>query len=42
MVQGVRLTLAEPDTHDGHWIDHNSYVRQREVARDQVLEKPGG
>jgi MoxR-like ATPase len=31
-VQGVQLTLAEPDTHDGQWIDYNGYVRQLEAA----------
>ncbi len=31
-VQGVQLTLAEPDTHDSHWIDYNNYVRQLEAA----------
>jgi MoxR-like ATPase len=31
-VQGVRLTLAEPGTHDGQWIDFNGYVQQLEAA----------
>lgn len=31
-INGVLLTLAEPDTHESHWIDYNDYVRQLEAA----------
>lgn len=31
-IGGVQLTLAEPDTHDSHWIDYNDYVRQLEAS----------
>ena len=31
-VGGVRVTLAQPDTHASHWIDYNNYVRQLEAA----------
>ena len=31
-MNGVQLTLAEPDTHESHWIDYNDYVRQLEAA----------
>lgn len=31
-LDGVQLTLSEPDTHDSEWIDYNDYVRQLEAA----------
>ena len=31
-MNGVLLTLAEPDNHESHWIDYNDYVRQLEAA----------
>jgi MoxR-like ATPase len=31
-ISGVLLTLAEPDTHQFHWIDYNDYLRQLEAA----------
>lgn len=31
-MDGVRLTLAAPDTHEAHWIDYNEYLRQLQAA----------
>ena len=31
-LNGVQLTLGEPDTHESQWIDYNDYVRQLEAA----------
>lgn len=31
-INGVQLTLRDPDTHESHWIDYNDYVLQLESA----------
>ena len=31
-IDGVRLTLTAPDTHESHWIDYNDYLRQLQAA----------
>lgn len=31
-IDGVNITLTDPDTHDSTWIDYNDYVRQLEAA----------
>lgn len=31
-IDGVNITLTDPDTHESTWIDYNDYARQLEAA----------
>ncbi|GAC1521218.1 MAG: AAA family ATPase [Polyangiales bacterium] len=42
VLDGVKVTLASPDAHDGEWLDYNEYALQLEAAwlRMSTVEPP--